>query len=279
MRIPKIRRIIGASFPVIVSAFLLNVALTAPSNDRNWKPEFSVLPDIERNGDRVTIRGLRDWRYDGNGPTALRWTERTVRLDDVERVWFVMEPFEKWDAIAHTFLIFDFRDGDPLVLSVEARGEVGEEFNPVMGTLRSYELMYIWGTERDLLVRRAVFLGNRLYMYPLRVSDGFPRRLLSDLLRTTDDIVRNPRFYDTLTDNCTNVLARSANEATPESVPWDKSFIFPGYSAEFLFRHGYIRSGTDPKTDKEHFRIDDIVRDIRTSERFSDELRGRLPTD
>ncbi|NTW14701.1 MAG: DUF4105 domain-containing protein [Candidatus Moranbacteria bacterium] len=266
--------IIISLLAILSAAAVLRITFTAPSNNRNWKPEFTVLPEIERNGDLVTISNVRDWRYDPDGPISTERIRRTVDLNDIRRVWFVTEPFEKWDAVAHTFLIFDFGNTEPLVFSVEARGEVGEEFDAIAGAFRHYELAYLLGTERDLLVRRAVFLKNRLYMYPIATEDGFPKHLLSDLLDTTEDIAKHPRFYNTLLHNCTSALAKSANRTTPGSVPWDISYILPGYAPSFLHKLGYIPEETDTAQAMERHRIDDFVKKLAPRDDFSEALRN-----
>lgn len=256
-------------------AYALPVLFAVPSHDRSWKPEFAVLPEIARDGYRVTVRNIRDWRYNADGPVSMRWSERDIYPHLVERVWLVVEPFEKWDAIAHTFLIFDFKGTEPLVFSIEARGEVGEEYSPLAGATRHYELAYLFGAEQDFLVRRAVTLDHPLFLYPLTTSDGFPERLLSDLLDATDELSRTPRFYNTFLHNCTSALAASANRATPKAIPWDLSFILPGYSSAHLQKLGYIPDAADTGTGMSRYRIDDIVRGIADSEDFLSELRIR----
>jgi len=260
-----------------VAAYGLRIALSVPSHDRDWKPEFQILPEIERRDGRVHIRNVRDWRYGSGGkdPLSETYVHREIDPARVERVWFLMEPFERWDAIAHTFLVFDFHDAPPLAFSIEARGEIGEEFNPLAGATRHYKLAYLFGTEADFLVRRAVALGNRLYLYPVKTSDGFPSRLLSDILDMTDDLSGTPRFYNTFRHNCTNALAESANRATPGAIPWHISFVLPGYAPDYLETLGYIPTEFDVKEEADRYRIDDIVRDLADREDFSSELRIR----
>jgi hypothetical protein len=259
----------------LVVLYALRFGFASPSHDRDWKHEFSRLPLVERHDGLITIRDIRDWRYDEEAPVSMRWTDRRIDLETVERVWFLMEPFEKWDAIAHTFLIFDFRDAPPIAFSIEARGEIGEEFNPLAGATRHYELSYLFGTEEDFLVRRAVTLGNRLYMYPVSASEGFPKRLLSDLLDQTEELSRTPRFYNTFRHNCTNALAASANRATRGAIPWHLSFVLPGYSPDYLRKLGYIPGMAAAETDDGRYRIDDIVRELSDRNDFSEALRER----
>jgi len=259
----------------LAALYALRIVFSAPRNDRDWKAEFAVLPKVERDGNLVTIKNIRNWRYDENGPVSMEWAERNIDTTRVKRVSLVVEPFEKWTAIAHTFLVFDFHGDEPLVFSVEARGEIDEEYSPIAGATRQYELAYLFGTERDFVVRRAVPLDHPLYLFPLSTEGDFPEKLLSDLVDATDELSRTPRFYNTFLHNCTNTLAESANRVTPGSIPWDISFLLPGYSPAFLQKLGYIPDTVDVRTDLKRFRIDDIVRDMADSADFSSELRIR----
>lgn len=63
------------------------------------------------------------------------------------------------------------------------------------------------------------------------------RRVLADTARVED----KPRWYNTLLANCTNVLARAVNAGGgPRGLPWDISWVLPGYADSFLAREGYI---------------------------------------
>jgi len=275
MRSIPLKRISVSVLLGLATIFALRTVFAAPSHDRHWKAEFAVLPKIARDGNAVTISNIRSWRYDGNGPVSMEWTERNIDTSRVKRVALLVEPFEKWNAIAHTFLVFDFTEGDPLVFSVEARGEIDENYHPIAGALRRYELAYLFGTERDLVVRRAVPLDHPLYLFPLSTDGDFPGKLLSDLVDATNELSGTPRFYNTFLHNCTNTLAESVNRVTPGAIPWDISFLLPGYSPAFLQKLGYLSDTVDMRTDFKRFRIDDIVRDIALSDDFSSELRIR----
>jgi hypothetical protein len=54
------------------------------------------------------------------------------------------------------------------------------------------------------------------------------------MLVRTQELERAPRFYNTLTTNCTNELAKAAG------LRWDWAFVLTGLSDEYLFRRGFI---------------------------------------
>jgi hypothetical protein len=86
-------------------------------------------------------------------------------------------------------------------------------------------------------------------MYPLAIDAEAAQRYFRRLVEKTNELAGRPRFYNTLTANCTNLLAEIANESRPGAVPYDISWNFPGSSDLFLIRIGLIRGvGTQEET-------------------------------
>lgn len=247
-----------------------------PSHERLWSEDLSKLPHITMHGDTVTIHDVRDWRYDTNGPITKRWIDRTYNIDDIEAVWLVVEPFAKWDGIAHTFFIFDFKNQQPIAVSVEARKEENETYSAFLGLFKKFELMYTWGTEQDFVLRRAVTQKHDLYMYPLAIDKTFSKQLFLDLVNVTNELYEQPAFYNTLTQNCTNTLAHSVNRVQPGTIPPAIARILPGYSDEFLYRMNYIADLGTLEEIREKYFINTIIATIHHDERFSTELRNAL---
>ncbi len=268
---------------LLIRLFLLTVAgvgiylfLQEPSNERDWTTDASRIPIIRTDNGIAIVSDVRDWRYNESGPTEERWIEGRYRPEDITRVWFVVNPFKGWDGVAHTMLVFDFKDGDPAVVSVEARRENGEDFWVGTGLFNQFELIYIWGTERDLYTRRAVYWGEELFMYPLKMTHEYAVNLFNALAAATNDLSKHPRFYNSLTSNCTNLLADSANAVKPDTLPWHIARILPGYSEEYLYDLGFINaSGTLPEIKTRHA-IRDFVRDVANEPDFSKALRERM---
>jgi len=65
-------------------------------------------------------------------------------------------------------------------------------------------------------------------MYPLQLSAVQKQAFLKALLEKTISVSTTPRFYNTLTSNCTNELAKTAG------LSWTYEFVLTGYSAERL---------------------------------------------
>lgn len=243
-----------------IGAFLIyTYAFKKPSNSRNWESGFEKMPSAVFNEDEtVTIKDIRDWTYDENGPITYDYISKTYDPSKIKNVYFLMEPFSKWKAIAHTFMEFEFEDGDKILVSVEARREVGEDFNAFYGLFNNYELINVWGTERDLVGRRLIVEKSDTYKYKVVLSDQYAKNIFIELAKETARLKDTPEFYNTFSDNCTNRLAKAANAIKPGVVPYDLSWVLPGNSVKFLYKIGFIE--TSEVTDKYKISPKDITK-------------------
>lgn len=215
-----------------------------PSNDREWSAAQTLIPYIEKGpGETITIKNVRDWTYDATKATTEDWRTITVDPEKIKSVWFITEPFSSIKLIGHTFLSFEFEDGSTLDFSVEARREETETYSAFLGLFREYELTYQWGTERDFVTRRLVYLKHPLRMYPLTLSHEYAVALFRSLIDETDKLSQKPRFYNTLSANCTNVLAHIVNEHYPGTLPYDIAWNLTGLADTYLAREGFIALG------------------------------------
>lgn len=227
----------------------LYLSSKTPETTRDWLPEQAETATVTREGDMVTIHNLRDWTYDAERPLETTWTSKTINPDDIERTWFIIEPFADWKAVGHTFLSFELTSGEVISFSVEARREQGEEYKATKGLVREYELSYQWGTERDFVTRRLIYLNHPLRLYPMTLSKEDSRALFLSLTEETNVLAEHPRFYNTLTANCTNILAKIVNKHYPGTLPYDLSWNFTGYADLYLFKEGLIaQTGTPEET-------------------------------
>ena len=156
---------------------LASVNPKRPRHDRDWKVDYAVMPRIDISGDKVTVHNLRDFRYgdaggSGDAPEDIHvaYDTRTYDLDGLESLWLVLESFSRIDAVAHTLLSFGFSDGRYLAISIEARIPKGERYDLLRGFFKTFELVYLFGDERDLIARRAKVLDHDVYLYPIRAT-------------------------------------------------------------------------------------------------------------
>jgi hypothetical protein len=251
----------------------------APSNFRDWTAEQAVLATAETHGNRVTIHNVRNCQYFAADTYLVDYYDKSFNLSDVRRVDFLMVPFESMPAVAHTLLSFEIArpDGksDHLAVSVEVRKEKHEDYNPVKGSARQYELMYVVADERDVIRQRTNFRHENVYLYRTTATPETSQQLLADILGRVNDLARKPEFYDTLTNNCTTNIVRHIDRVRPNRISYDVRMLLPGYSDELAFNQGLIVPyGTFEQT-KERAYINPLAERFADREDFSELIRRR----
>ncbi len=277
----RIRILVMAALIVAACWVAWRFFVLQPSNERSWEYGMETLPHITVSGDVVTVQHERDFRWTTEGPISSNYVDRSFDVQRLARVWFVEEPFKiapfYWfDGVAHTYFVFDFEGQSPVAVSVEARRQRGQSYDAIRGMVNEYELIYVWGTEQDVTGRRAVFEKNQLYMYPVLGSMDSARRLFLDMAEASAQLESQPRFYNSLTSNCTNELAKVANQAQPNAIPPNLGLIFPGYADEELRKLGFIPNDAPLEVIRQRYAITAAVQSMIDEADFSTRLRMRL---
>lgn len=232
---------------ILVLGSLANM-LAPPQMVRNWYPYLSHTPHVEITETGFTVSPVSDWSYEFDRETDTTYLpSASYDFDELRRVWFMLEPQPGSQLAAHTLLLFEFSDDRILGLTIEARREQGEEYSAFHGQFNAFELIYIWATARDLLVRRATMLDHEVFVYPVDIDEAQSRTLLVHLLERSQSLAHTPRYYNTIVSNCTNELAKAAG------FHWAPAYVLTGRSDEYLYRRGIIPG---PSFEEAHARSD-----------------------
>jgi hypothetical protein len=174
-----------------------------------------------------------------------KYFDATYEIDDLRATSVYEQLLASRGLIAPTFVVFDFGTNYPtpkIGVSVETRREVGEHYSLIKGALRGFELTHPWASERDLVERRVKYLGYSSSQYPVAQKLPNQMRYLENFLLQTAALSREPRWYNTLTSNCTNVIIETANQISPGFLPFDKSFVLTGLADDYLISRGVVAS-------------------------------------
>lgn len=250
------------------------VLLTQPSNDRDWSLNERVLPYATFSGDEVLVHNVRNTVYRTVDDFTPAYEDRVYDLRRLRGVWFGVVPFSGWRGVAHTFLSFEF--GEPaefVVISVEARKERGETYHFLKGAFRQYELFYVVADERDAIRLRTNYRGDAVFLYPIESTPERTRALFTAMLGRANSLREHPVFYNTLTRNCTNTIARHVNSLVPGRVPFSLKVMFPGYSDRLAYDLGLIATDLPYDSIRARFLITERAR-AATDTGFSRQIRG-----
>jgi hypothetical protein len=259
---------------VVTAAFF---SLT-PNTDRDWIPDQERAVRITYTGNTVKIDNLRDRVFGPDGSVESRkWYSDTFRIEDIERVDFVHEILSRRGLIAHGFLTFAFSDGRHLAVSVEARRTEGRPYHPLPGLFRNYELIYILGTETDLIGERVNVRKNPVYIYPIRTTQENVQALFQSVLMRADSLARDPEFYNSVANNCVTNILLHVNELTDRPFRLDTRILFPGLADRVIHERELLDYDGSRKEALLRFRINDRSAFVADSPEWSRQIR--MPAD
>ena len=247
-----------------------------PRNDRDWQPELAVLPYASFDGDRVTIHNIRNFDYRSENDFTPVYHDKTFDLNRLDRV-DLLASYWMGPAIAHLFLSFGFGD-DHLAISIEARKDKSQPYSTLAGFFRQYELIYVVADERDLIRLRTDFRADppeEVYLYRLQATAANIRRVFLDYLRAINELREHPRFYNSLTTNCTTTILTHAT-VNPGHVPYSWKVLLSGYVPEYLYDLGRLDRSVPFDALQERAHINAAARAAGGSPEFSRLIRGEI---
>lgn len=245
--------------------------LHRPTDLGAWSPDQAAVIAYTTRGDSVTISNVRDADPATRAP---HWGTRTVDLAGLDSVWLVVAPFsEGWRGPAHIFVTFGLGGGEYLSVSVEARRAPAKEYSVFAGTFDQYEVIYIVGTERDLIGRRVHDAEGPVYLYPIRATPAAIRTLFTSMLARGAALKTHPEFYNTLTNNCTSNLIAHVQPLVDRRIPSAFVSVMPGYADAVAKGLDLIGDNADIGTIRARYRIDGIGRPALDSADFSSLIR------
>jgi hypothetical protein len=252
----------------------------APSHDRDWIPELARLPEIAREGERITVSNLRNFRWRSETDYDERWETRSYDLSKITGADLFLS-YWSGEAIAHLLLSFSFTDSPPLTFSIEVRREKGEAWSALAGFFRSYEMAYVAADERDVVGLRTHARREDTRLFRLAASPAQARDLLLAYGADLNRLAQEPRWYNTLTTNCTTVVYHLVGSVAPGwrfSLPLDPRVLLSGYLPGYLQQIGAVRQDIALDALVRQARIGDKARALSLEDPdFSTKIREGVP--
>jgi hypothetical protein len=247
----------------------------APSNVRDWQPDVAQLPSAEIQGNRLTIRNVRNFDYRTETDFTEHWETRSYDLSKLRGLDLYVIYWGS-PSIAHTIMSWDFDDGQHLAVSIETRKEKGEEYSAVRGFFRQYELYYVIADERDVVGVRTNHRHEDVYLYRLRTPPVRARAILLDYLKSVNRLASHPTWYNALRHNCTTTIRMHASDVVA-GIPRDWRWLANGYLDELLYEMGVINRGLPFAEFKKLSHINQKAEAVAQDGDFSGAIRKGLP--
>jgi len=229
---------VAALYACVIAWHLLIPA----SNDRDWLPEYAVLPYASFDGSLVQVRNIRNFDYKSESEFATAYYDKAFDLDKLESVDLILSYWDGNTAVAHTMVSFGFSDGSHLCVSAEMRREKGEPQGSIRGLFKQFEIIMVLGDERDLLRLRTDFRKEELYVFPTKTPKAEAKLLLLAFLKKANELRERPEFYNTLTSNCTLFLVPIFRSVRAPKKAFDMRLILNGSSSQMAYENGWIDS-------------------------------------
>jgi len=245
-----------------------------PSNDRDWQADVAVLPYATVAGDLVTVRNIRNFTYRSEIDYTPAYYDKTYDLRKLEGVDLVAV-YWMGPAIAHTIVSFAFAGGDHLAISIEARKEKREGYSTVNGFFRQYELFYVVADERDVIRLRTNYRRDPpedVYVYRVRGSIENARRVFREYMKQVNELKEQPRFYNTLTTNCTTDVWRNTL-VNADHLPFSWKILASGYVPEYLYEAGWLDTRLTFAELRQHAHVNKRAQAADTTPDFSRRIR------
>ena len=257
------------------AAMLLWWRSLKPSNERAWADEVARAATAVVQGEQVTLHDVRNFEWRSREEFDARWETRHYDLQAL-RTLDMITSYWRGPAIAHVLFSFGFADGEYLTFSVEIRRPRSERFNELGGFFRQFELSIVAADERDVIRLRTNVRREEVYLYRIRLPAAEIRALFEIYLEQLNELARHPRFYNTVTANCTTLVYRMVQRIV-RGLPFSYRVLLPGYLPEYVYSIGGL-DGRYPLAQLRTLgRIGERAHSADRSSDFSTAIRAGIP--
>lgn len=264
-----------AVYGVAVAGLLLWWAAILPAGSREWAPDVTQNATAAFDGGSVVVSNVRNFTWRSETDFDPAWEQRSYVLSQITEVDLIMS-YWMGEAIAHTIVSFGFDDGGRLAFSIEIRKEANEVFSPIAGFFKEYELAIVAADERDVVRLRSNVRGEDVRIYRMNVNRDSAQRLLRLYLEEANNLARTPRFYNTLTSNCTTLVFDMVKIMHP-GLPLDARIILSGYLPNYAYDMGATNTHMSFDRLRELSRIHDKALRADADPNFSAKIREGVP--
>lgn len=206
--------------------------------DRDWADDVARVAKARIEGTTLIVENVRNFVWRSDSDYTVRWETRRFDLSKLRGADLFLS-YWAGENIAHAIVSFAFEGSEPLAFSIEIRKERGEDYSSIAGFFRSYEVAFIAADERDVVKVRSTVRGEDVRLYRLDMKPATALNLLRTYVGVADDVASRPRWYNTVTTNCTTTIFRMARALDP-GIPLDYRVLLSGLVPGYLYDHDFL---------------------------------------
>ncbi|TDB05703.1 Lnb N-terminal periplasmic domain-containing protein [Halomonas marinisediminis] len=217
-----------------------------PESDLDWADDVRFLATGRQLGQRLVLDHVRCFDWYRHDAASVAWQRREYDLQRLATLDLFVSSWGR-PGIVHVLLSFGFDNGQGVVddfvtFSVEVRRERHEPFSEIGGFFKQYELAIIAADERDAIRLRSNLRGETVTLYRVLLGRRERRELLLALVEQANQLAREPRFYHTVTANC-STLVYALIRRIVEALPLDHRLLLTGRLPGYVHDHGGLLPG------------------------------------
>lgn len=246
-----------------------------PSNQHQWQDDVAQMTSGTVAGNTVTLFNVRNFDWRSETDYTPRWETRHYDLNKLQSVDMLTSHWGM-DAIAHVLVSFGFSDGQFVTFSVEIRKKQGQQFSEIAGFFKQYELSILATDERDAIAVRPNVRGEDTYLYRIDMPEAIRRQLFLSYIEQANQLIEQPRFYNTVTANCTTLVFGMMQHISG-GLPLDPRLLLTGYLPSYVQELDGLVDGFDLTQLRHSGRITERSKQAPKSENYSQIIRQGVP--
>jgi Domain of unknown function (DUF4105) len=158
----------------------------------------------------------------------------------------------------------------------ETRKRRDEAYSTIAGFFRQYELVIVAADERDVVRVRSNVRDEDVRIYRLRMSPANAQALLREYIIDANDLARRPRWYNTLTGNCTTLVFGMLRAIHP-GLLLDYRVLLSGYLPNYAYDLGAVDTSMPFDRLRTLARIHDKAAQADAYPDFATKIRETIP--
>jgi hypothetical protein len=269
-RLPAAAVFAGASACVLVWWHSLR-----PSNERSWADDVANIVSGQITGDEAVLHNVRNFSWRSMRDYTVRWETRRYDLRQLDSIDMIMS-YWNVPGIAHVLFSFGFAGGERVAFSVEIRRQKHQAYSPVGGFFKEFELSIVAADERDIVRVRTNVRGEDDYLYRLRLPRAPIRSLFTAYVEQSNTLLSTPRFYNTLTVNCTMLVYHMMRHIVGR-LPFSYRVLLSGYLPEYVYSVGGLDTRFSLPELRAFGRITTRAKAAADDPQFSAAIRAGIP--
>lgn len=217
--------------------FAITLHFKQPNTNQDWEDGGKEVAQVYIGKATATIARIKNFSYkETDKEYNIDFYDKDFPLTGVKNVYYMVNPFWGYN-FAHTYLTFEFENGEYISVSVEARKNKTQSYNPLYGAFKTYNLLYLFADEKDITTLRTIVRDDKLYSYKLKLSEQEKNDLWQVVLERGEKTAKQPEFYNTLFSSCTTNVFVQMNKVLDEEkkISFDWKILVPEDSAKIFY--------------------------------------------